>query len=73
MIELQVVTLTTDVAKYPEHAEDTAKYPDLVSYIDDEVESFVVDPRDGGGFWGADEFFACNRVTRILVDPDELE
>jgi hypothetical protein len=72
MIELQIVTITTDPAKYPEYADDTVKHPDLVSYVEDEVETFVVDPRDGG-FWGANEFFDCNPVTRILVDPAELE
>lgn len=78
MIELKVVTLTNNPAKYPEHAAASQEHANLVDYVGvggptpgGEVETFVIDPRDGS-FWGADEFFACVRVTRFLVDPAEL-
>lgn len=72
MIELKVVTITNNPAKYPEHAAASKEYADLVSYVYDEVATFVIDLRDKS-FWGADEFFACERVTHFLVDPEELD
>lgn len=66
MKRLLVVTVTKDVEKYPEFAEDTLKNPSLVGYIEDEVESFVVDPE--GGFWTAAEFFDCTNVSSFYVE-----
>ncbi|MEN6367653.1 MAG: hypothetical protein ABFC88_12635 [Thermoguttaceae bacterium] len=72
-IELRVVTVTNNPEAYPEHAAASIRHPWLIPYIEDEVETFVVDPHEEGGFWGADEFFACVNVTHFTVDPRELK
>ena len=73
MIELKVVTVTDVPDKYPEYAKDTADYPYLKSYVEDEVATFVVDTREPGNFWLANEFFDCCLVTAFLVDPTEIQ
>jgi len=69
--ELKVVTVTTNPDAYPEHAEASVKYPELVRYVDDEATTFVVDP-ESGNFWPATEFFYMHKVTAFKVDSKEL-
>lgn len=72
MIILKRVTVTNNLEKYPEHSVDTLENPNLVPYVEDECESFIVDPRDKG-FCCADEFFACHPVSEFVVDEDQLK
>lgn len=69
--ELKVVRVTNNPDEYPEFAEASVEFPELVEYIDDESATFIVDP-ETGDFWPADEFFHMVAVTAFLVNPVEL-
>lgn len=70
MIEFRVITITNDLQEHPQYRDDTEEFPNLVQYIEDEVETFVVDMRDGG-FWGASDFFFGTNITHFIVDSSE--
>ena len=70
MIQFQVITITNDIERYPQFREDSEEFCHLIEFIDDEVETFIVDERDDG-FWTADEFFDCTRITTFVVDSME--
>ncbi len=79
MIQFRVVTITDDLAKYPQYHEDTEEFSDLVVFLTDPIESFVVDPRDGN-FWPIEEFFNDTDISHFVIDsseapavPEELE
>ena len=72
MIELKVVTVTNNLELCPEFAKDTANYPWLVKYIEDEQKTFVVEPKTKR-FWEANEFLLMKPFTSIFVNPEELE
>lgn len=69
--ELKVVTVTEDPEAYPKYAEASAEYPELVGYLEDEFETFIVDS-ETGEFWPEHDFFGMSEVTAIAVDPEEL-
>jgi len=69
--ELRVVTVTNKPDEYPESAEASVEFPELVGYIDDEAETFIVDP-ETDDFWPAAEFFHMVAVTAFLANPAEL-
>lgn len=71
MLKLLVVTVTNKPELCPEYAEASARFPELVKYVEDDSAMFVVDP-DRGNFWPANEFFYMNLVTALSVDPTEL-
>ena len=70
--ELKIVRVTNSPSVYPEFAEASAEYPQLVMYVKDEYAVFVVDPKTGD-FWPANEFFYMYSVTAFLMDPIELD
>lgn len=63
---LIVVTVTDDVEGNPEYAADTAEYPGLLRYVEDETETFVLDP-ESGDFWTARVFFDMENVRRFKI------
>jgi hypothetical protein len=65
MIEFRVVTITKDLERNPECREATEEFPEMVPYVEDEVEVFVV---GGGDFWPAREFFNMLSVECFTVD-----
>lgn len=71
--KLRVITLTNNLKKYPQYADDTKEFSYLVGTVQDEVDTFVVDTDTLGGFWCADEFFQCVNVREFLVNPRQLE
>jgi hypothetical protein len=70
MKKLLVVTVTNNPEEYPEHAEASKKYPDLVEYVEDEIETFIYDPEDDG-FWKSN-FFMCVDLDCFYVDEGSL-
>jgi len=70
MITFRVVTVTNNLEQYPQHVYDNDEFPHLIDYVEDEVETFVVDENDGG-FWKSSEFFQCTNVTHFLIDSSE--
>jgi hypothetical protein len=71
MVDLRVVTVTSNLEEYPHLRRDTEEFPYLVSEcVEDEVEDFIVDVRDGG-YWTCREFFECSSVTHFLVEDSE--
>lgn len=72
IVEFKIVTVTSNLKKYPEYFEDTYYNPGLVSdipYYDKEFADFVVDER--GGSWLAREFFQQTDIRRFFVNEDE--
>lgn len=55
------VYVTNNLKDYPEYAEDTALYPHLVEYIEDEAAGFIV--AENGDFWPDREFFRSATVN----------
>jgi hypothetical protein len=70
MIHFRVVTVTNNLDRYGQHWDHTAEFPLLTVDMLDEVETFIVDTRDGG-FWKADEFFASTNIENFFVDSSE--
>ena len=70
MIQFRVVTVTNNLEAHPQYREDTREFPRLVQHIEDAVEVFVVDMRDGG-FWVASDFFYGTNITHFVVDSLE--
>jgi hypothetical protein len=64
-MKYRVVQITKSVERYPECATDTAEFPDLVKYVDDEMDLFVVD--EIGHFWPAHEFFYMQTLTHFTA------
>ncbi|KPK54172.1 MAG: hypothetical protein AMS22_06325 [Thiotrichales bacterium SG8_50] len=60
-MKYRVVKITNNVDRYPECADDTAKYPDLVQHVEDEMELFIISA-DTGRFWPAGDFFYMTDV-----------
>lgn len=58
----RVVTVTNNLADYPQDEADTKEFPKLVEQVEDEEETFIVD--EEGNFWLASEFFYQN----ILIE-----
>lgn len=56
----KVVKITNNLEDYPECAEDTAAYPELVEEVTDEMDLFVIYP--DGEWLKADEFFYVEDV-----------
>lgn len=69
--KLRVVHITKVPEAYPECRKDTADFPNLVQYVEDETDTFIVDEVTGA-FWPASEFFFMNRLKEIAVDPEGL-
>lgn len=69
--ELRVVTVTNNPDDYPDFAEASIEFPELVKRIEDEFAILVVDS-ETGEFWPAAEFFHMCAVTAFLVNPAEL-
>jgi hypothetical protein len=63
-LKYRVVQITNNVKGYPECALDTAEFPDIVKYVGDEMDLFVVN--EHGKFWPASEFF-------FMEDIEEFE
>lgn len=70
MRKLRVVTVTTDVDQYPQYREDTEEFPNLVVFVEDDFETFIVD--EDGGYWEAKDFFDCVNITHFIVESSEL-
>ncbi len=70
MIRFRVATITNDLEAYPQHRDDTEEFSEYIVFLDDDVETFVIDTRDGG-FWAASRFFICNNITVFMVDSSE--
>ena len=62
----KVVSVTKDIASYPECASDTKQYPQLVRYVEDDMDIFVVHEEDGT-FFKASDFFQSTSVRRFRV------
>lgn len=72
-ITLRIVTVTNNIQDYPEHEKDTREFPHLVEYVEDEADTFVVDPDNPTEqVWPAREFFDMVLVTQIIVSKAEL-
>lgn len=63
--------MTNNLKDNPQHRKDTEEFPYLVSEcVEDEVEDFIVDVRDGS-YWTRREFFDCIPVTHFLIEDSE--
>lgn len=65
MIEFRVIMITNDLEGNPECRKDTEEFPEMVRYVEDEVEVFV---SGAGDFWPARDFFDMVSVTHFTVD-----
>ena len=69
----RVVKITNNPQKYPNCAEDTEEFPHLVSYVEDEMDVFVVNASDKDEFYPADEFFYMVRTKSFEAEIDEAK
>jgi hypothetical protein len=60
-MKYRVVKITKDVDRYPECAADTEEFPQLVKYVDDEMDLFIIDEA-GQCVAPASEFFYIHDV-----------
>lgn len=71
MIKFRVVTITNNLEEYPQYRDDTEEFPEMVFYVvEDEVDTFVVDTRNGD-FWPAREFFNMVTISYFIIDSAE--
>ncbi len=70
MIKFRVVTVTNNLEEYPQYRDDTEEFPEIVSYVEDEANTFIVDTRDGD-FWPAREFFDMVTISHFFIDSAE--
>jgi len=61
----QVVSISTNLAEYPECEADTLAYPDLVQRVEDEQALFIIDGL--GEAYPADEFFNMVDVRTFII------
>ena len=72
----RVVTISNNLQKYPQFVEDSADFPQLVEYVEDECAVFVVDLSDGD-FYPASEFFMMatikyfDETDNITLKPND--
>lgn len=72
--ELRFVAITNDLLSCPEAKKDTEEFSHLISYVEDEVAYFIIDPKDPeNSYWPADEFFHMVNIGSFLVDKEALE
>jgi len=70
MIHFRVVTVTNNLKEYPQYHDDTEEFLEMVSYVEDEVATFVVNTCDGD-FWPAREFFNMVTISHFVIDSAE--
>ncbi len=52
----RVLVVTNDLEAYPRYKRDTIDFPELLEYVEDEIETFVF-CNETEDFWKAGEFF----------------
>jgi hypothetical protein len=60
ILKYRVVKITNNIEGYPECQLDTEEFPDMVKYVKDEMDLFIVD--EEGKFWSASEFFFMETI-----------
>lgn len=68
---LHVARITNNPKEYPDCVEDSEEYPEIIEYVEDEMDLFIVDP-ETRNFWPAKEFFLMVGIRDFLVSVDEL-
>jgi len=73
--ELRVVRIAAPYAikDYPECVANTAEFPHLVKYVEDDMEIFVIGPSHPNQFWRAKEFFLTVDLTSFFVATGDWE
>ena len=65
--KFEVVTITSNLAKYPQYKADTEDYQILLSELTDEVQTFVICNQEAGfSYYLASEFFNATGVKAFV-------
>lgn len=64
-MKYRVVKITKNIEGYPECKKDTEQFPDMVKYVADEMDLFIVD--ETGKFWPASEFFHIEDIEEFEI------
>lgn len=59
MKNFKVISITSDLEAYPEYTANTLEHPDLVPYVEDDYEVFIVNVDKPTNWYRASEFFQC--------------
>lgn len=71
-IPLRIVTVTNDIETYPEFAKETLEFPNLVDYVEDDIEIFIVG-EDENDFWCHHDFFLLGDIKRFVITEGNIE
>lgn len=62
-MKYRLLQITTNIEEYPSHKKDTEEFPELVEYVEDDSDIFIMDEEKR--FWYANEFFYQSGVTEF--------
>jgi len=62
-MKYRVLRITNNMEEYPRCEKDTTEFPELVRYVEDEMDMFVMD--ENGAFCNADEFFMTHNILEF--------
>ena len=71
MNTFRVLRISNNLEEYPDCTEDTLEFPDMVEYLDDEMDIFVY-CNETGEFWHSDEFFSMVGMTTFSSENAEF-
>jgi len=66
-MNFRVLKISTNVDEYPYCKEDSEEFPDLMEYVEDEMETFIYCLEDDC-WWIAHEFFSMVRIKSFSSD-----
>ena len=72
MARFKVLRISNNLDDYPEAAEDSANYPELVDWVEDEYQMFIYNFATADAF-PADEFFSMARDVDEFTTGDTMQ
>lgn len=65
-MNFRVVRITNNIEDYQDCEEDTKEFPELVKYVEDEMNTFIIE-EDTEEFYKAEEFFFMTSFKRFKI------
>jgi len=68
----RILKISSDLDKYPEAIQDTDNHPEVLPYLNDDFDLFVLN-EETNHFWPAMHFFFGEDINRFMTDFEQLE
>jgi len=65
-MKYRVLRISNNLKDYPKCESDTKEFPQLVEYVEDEQETFIID--ENNTFWKSDDFFHMIDLKEFIAE-----